>query len=437
MARKAPNFVGASGVLPDFAPACGLRDRKSQHPGTTAAGLSEPTPQAPRFGICPAGKSATFPLVEWIAQAALGAALGELLLGRRLGNRALAWGALFGLLPGLDVLAYPLLREARELWWHRGPSHSLPVLAAISYAAACGLERLWKREKIGRAEAWTAVFVILAAHVLLDCLGVRGAAVLWPLPGRVALDLLPATDFALAAPLVITTLRTAFLPPAAAKKSRSKKPPPPSKRRRLCWWGIGLAAGYVLLAIGMKSLVRRDFQADLARRGVTAGRRMEAPTPYNILLWRAVADRGDDFWVGYRSVFDPREIPVRWTIYPKRAAALAKVADLRETKILTTLADGWWLARPDVRGAWLGDLRQCEARTWDTRKGRVDSRLIRAWIVAAGAKREPLLRVTPTSGEDFAKRLARRIFGNREEWEANPRLAGVPGSLPEALEVRE
>ena len=38
---------------------------------------------------------------------------------------------------------------------------------------------------------------------------------------------------------------------------------------------------------------------------------------------------------------------------------------------------------------------------------------------------------------DYLKRLALRTFGSRTEWEANPRLAGIPGSLPEFLSVEE
>src|SRR6187455_1088724 len=47
--------------------------------------------------------------VDWITQAALGAMVGELMMGRLLGKRALAWGALFGILPELlDVFVYSL-----------------------------------------------------------------------------------------------------------------------------------------------------------------------------------------------------------------------------------------------------------------------------------------------------------------------------------------
>ena len=245
---------------------------------------------------------------------ALGAALGELLLGKRMGNRALAWGALFGTLPDLDSVVLPFFNTASLLWWHRGPSHSLLVMVVVSYVLAPWLVKLWKRDKISKTLAGGFVFAVWSTHVLIDCFTVYGTSVGWPFPvSRVAFNHLFIIDFCFTMPLVVALVWLAFL--------RSKKQL--AKRRRLNAWGLGLAAGYALLSVGMKFVAAAGFDADLVRRGVTFQRRMEAPTPFNILLWRAVVDRGDEFWVGYRTVFESHTTPVRWTIYPKGRAALA------------------------------------------------------------------------------------------------------------------
>ena len=82
--------------------------------------------------------------MDSITQATLGAAVGEWLLGRKLGNRALAWGALLGTLPDLDVLIAPFLDTAGNLWWHRGPSHSLLVMLLASWLLSPWLAGRWK-----------------------------------------------------------------------------------------------------------------------------------------------------------------------------------------------------------------------------------------------------------------------------------------------------
>ena len=69
--------------------------------------------------------------MDSITQAVLGAAVGEATLGRRVGHKAPLWGALLGTLPDLDVL-YPFADPVSAFTWHRGPSHSIFVLAALT-----------------------------------------------------------------------------------------------------------------------------------------------------------------------------------------------------------------------------------------------------------------------------------------------------------------
>jgi len=353
-----------------------------------------------------------------------------MMLGRRLGNRALAWGALFGTLPDLDALFSIFLGNAANLWWHRGPSHSLAVMAAAAWWLGPRLAKLWKKEKISRKQAGWFVFAAWSTHVLVDCFSVYGTAVFWPLPlPRVAFNNLFIIDPLFTLPLLVTLVWLAFL--------RTKKELP--KRRKLNAWGLGIAAAWVLLGVAMKFTASAGFDADLARGKVHFQRRMEAPTPFNILLWRSVVDRGDELWVGYRSVFESRANPVRWTIYPKGAESAAGMKDLREFRNVDRFSNGWWIARKHVKGAWIGDLRFCEERRWGDKKSMVDSHLAFAWDILPDANGERLRQVSVSRKDplETLRRMVSRICGNHEAWEANPRLAGVTGSLPEFLPVAE
>lgn len=368
--------------------------------------------------------------VDSITQAALGAAVGELLLGKRIGNRAMAWGALFGTLPDLDVLVHPFLDTAAELWWHRGPSHSLLVMVLVSWGMAKPLAKWWKRDKVSPALAGWFVFAVWSTHVMIDCFTVYGTSVLWPFSEhRVGFNHLFIIDFFYTLPLVVSLVWVAFL--------RTKKQFP--KRRRIGGWGLGLSTGYALLSVGMKFVASAGFEADLTRRAVGFERRMEAPTPFNILLWRSVVDRGDEFWVGYRTVFEMRDSPVRWTVYPRAAETLSGVENEREVMAVRKFSDGWWIARSHKKGVWMGDMRFGESREWGAKKTMVDSRLVFSWIMNPEEEGDRLNQLRPdvrNPGETFG-RMGRRILGDRESWEANPRLAGVPGSLPEFLAVWE
>ncbi len=363
------------------------------------------------------------------------------MMGKRLGNRALAWGSLFGILPELlEALVSPVLDTAQELAWGRGMSHSLLVMTLGSWGIARGLAKIWKPANISVAQAGWGIFTVWLAHVLVDCFTVEGAVLLWPvMDKRVAFNFLHPIDLLFTGPLVVTVVWLAFLREPVAKKTRSKKPAPPSKRRKLLYWGGCLSIAYALFAVGMKFVASAGFDADLARRGTKYERRMESPTPGNALLWRSVVDRGGEFRVGYRSVFEWRDSPVRWTIYPKGGGALDQVSALRETKTLASISDSWWIARQHAKGAWFGDLRFPESRIRGSKEGMVDSRLAYSWTIDATAKNDPLRQIYPAgeSAGDYLQRMVARAFGNRESWEANPRLAGVAGSLPEFLSVEE
>jgi inner membrane protein len=82
--------------------------------------------------------------MDSISQLVLGAAVGEAVLGKKLGNKAVLWGAIGGTIPDLDVLASPFLTELAGLTFHRGISHS--VLFSVVFSILLG----WIISKINK-----------------------------------------------------------------------------------------------------------------------------------------------------------------------------------------------------------------------------------------------------------------------------------------------
>lgn len=366
--------------------------------------------------------------MDSLTQAALGAAVGEALLGKKLGNQAILWGALFGTLPDLDIIAYPLLDTARELAFHRGASHSLVIMILASFLLAKPLAKLWKRNRISPARAGTFVFLVWFTHVLIDCFTVYGTSVLWPFSEtRVALNHMFIIDPLYTLPLIVSLIWLVFY--------RTKKQQ--KKRTRILRWGLGLSTAYVGFTIGMKFLVSAAFEKDLDHRGITYDRRMEAPTAFNTLLWRSVVDRENELWIGYRSIFDSPSDSIRWTIYPKQKEALAQYTNEREVQTLQWFSRGWWIARPHAKGIWLADLRFGEIRDYDQKPGTVDSKFMFSWSFRPAAERDRLRATRPEvrDPKGALKRILARIVGKDDHWEAAPRLSGVRGSLPEFLRV--
>ena len=69
--------------------------------------------------------------MDSVTQMVLGAAVGEAVIGRRVGRKAALWGAVLGTAPDLDVFV-PMADAVRDFTYHRSFSHSLIILAVIT-----------------------------------------------------------------------------------------------------------------------------------------------------------------------------------------------------------------------------------------------------------------------------------------------------------------
>lgn len=74
--------------------------------------------------------------MDSLSQIVLGAAVGEAVLGRKIGNRAMLWGAFAGTVPDLDVVSNLWMNELESLAFHRGISHSLFFAVLASFFLA-------------------------------------------------------------------------------------------------------------------------------------------------------------------------------------------------------------------------------------------------------------------------------------------------------------
>jgi inner membrane protein len=63
--------------------------------------------------------------MDSLTQITLGAAVGEVVLGKKVGNKAILWGAVAGTIPDLDVAFGVFMEPVQRLVFHRGFSHSI------------------------------------------------------------------------------------------------------------------------------------------------------------------------------------------------------------------------------------------------------------------------------------------------------------------------
>ena len=93
--------------------------------------------------------------MDSLTQIVLGAAVGEAVLGRKIGNRALLWGAVAGTIPDFDVLIKFFVDPITNTEMHRGFSHS--ILFSVIFAPIFGY--LIKKYEKGLLAAFCIVLV--------------------------------------------------------------------------------------------------------------------------------------------------------------------------------------------------------------------------------------------------------------------------------------
>ncbi|MEP4078698.1 metal-dependent hydrolase [Haloferula sp.] len=363
--------------------------------------------------------------MDLITQAALGAVMGELVLGKKLGRPAIGWGALFGVLPDADAILAPFLDTAWDLKVHRGMSHSILLMLILTFALAKPLAKKWKRQKVTPQRAGLFVFLAWSTHVLIDCFTSYGTQALWPFSGHpVSFDNFFIIDPVFTLPLLVAVIWGLFI-----KKPQWKK----GVGIRMASVCLGVSSLYVGLSFWAKYSVSNAVEGDLAGRSVEFERKMESPAPFSILLWRCLIERDGEVWMSYRSILDGDE-PMMWTIYPKGGEALEKWSDVFEVNEIRRFSKDWCLARETPKGVWLVDLRFGEYREWDKR-GLELRPLNFAWEYQPEGRGDKLKKADRDAREmgPMLERMWGRIWGEQDEWSDKPRLIGNPAVPQEVL----
>ncbi|MFT4526122.1 MAG: inner membrane protein [Bacteroidia bacterium] len=151
--------------------------------------------------------------MDSLTQAALGAAIGQATLGRKLGKVGPIAGAIVATIPDLDVVLYAFYDSVDMLRIHRGFSHSF----VFCLLAAVGLSVVIKQIKwfktIALIRLWWFTFLCLVTHVLLDYCTAYGTQLLLPFSdSRLGLDTINVVDPLYTLPLLIGTLSGYFIP---------------------------------------------------------------------------------------------------------------------------------------------------------------------------------------------------------------------------------
>jgi inner membrane protein len=293
--------------------------------------------------------------MDSLTQIVLGAAVAEASLGKKIGNRAMVWGAIAGTLPDLDVIANGFMSPVDALAFHRGPTHSALYLFITSFilgwavfrmyqlpyhrwfgiigwsilTSAIGLiivflgtfslgklitglsvillsawiiykrySRLSYSQPSADLRDWITMFLwVLITHPILDCFTTYGTQILLPFSDhRVAFNNIAVADPLYTLPFLICLIIVMFYPK--------------EDHQRAVWnrRGLIISCLYMGLTIFNKTRINTIFENSISRAGIEAKRYTTSPTILNNVLWSGVAETDSAYYYGTYSFFDKEKI---------------------------------------------------------------------------------------------------------------------------------
>lgn len=347
--------------------------------------------------------------MDSISQIVLGGAVGEAVLGRKVGNKAIVWGAVAGTIPDLDVIPAQFMDVVTRIEFHRSMTHSL--LFALLMSPLLG----WLVNKIHRSDDasvwhWAKLFFWgLFTHALLDCCTTWGTQLFWPFSQyRIAWKNVAVVDPLYTVPFLILLVAVMFRP----RDYRS--------RQVLNWLGLGVSTAYLVLGFINQQVMKSAFERELSAQNISYSRISMFPTLFNNVLWRGIAETDSAYFIGYASFLDA-EIKPRFTAFNKNHQLIQALPPDARLRRFQSITDGYFILRQNDHALTLSDLRFDQAGGWIT----PDAPFIFNYKLAVDRDGElSVTRMRPsisaTDGRRFIHSLARRISGN------------IPAGLPDA-----
>jgi inner membrane protein len=348
--------------------------------------------------------------MEPFTQALLGAATAELVAGRRLGRRALGWGAVVGMSPDLDVVLAPLHHGYGEWLYHRGTTHSLWFGFVVGPALGWALWRWRDPGKQTPLGAWIALCIAaLVTHPLLDGFTPYGTQLLAPFSRmRFAWNGVAIVD------PFYSVLLGAGVAAAATRRLGERW------RRGLLVASLVASTAYLAVGLALNQWVLADLGRVLREERLEVRRLRAYPTILQPWLRGFVAHTDGGIIVGLHSLMDPG-CP-SWRTHPaiERTGVVATVLSSWEGRLLEWFADG------DIgvfvtRSAYGRRVRVEDLRyAWSTPDGRgawgIEAELAGPGRLLGRIERTDRAPLEPGALARFAASLAGRLPGRAAGW---------------------
>lgn len=222
----------------------------------------------------------------------IGGALGELTLGKKLGNKAIIVGAIANTIPDLDVFTTQFASSPEmALHFHRGYTHAFFTHPFMALPFAYLTYRIFKKE-ISFIK-WFLFFLLgFVTHVLLDGGTTYGTQMLLPFTNK----LISWNNLSVVDPLFTLPVLLFFIAVWFFKKENNF-------RRKIAAISLVLSLIYLGTSTLNKFNSAKAFKENLQQQNIQYTQFSTTPTMFTSWLWNFIALNDSMIYVGEYSVF--------------------------------------------------------------------------------------------------------------------------------------
>jgi len=283
--------------------------------------------------------------LDSLTHTVLGACVGEVIAGKKIGKHAMFWGALANNIPDLDVITSLWMNQADSLLAHRGFTHSILFGLLASPLLAYILSRRYPNKQM-HFKDWLLIFSTgIFIHLFIDALTCYGTAWYEPFSHlRVTMNVLFVADPFYTISIFVSTIALLIIRPRK------------NSRKKWAYAGIWISSLYIGYAFINKMIIDSDFKNELARQEIYYEKYFTTPAPLNNFLWYVVAGNDTGFYIGYHSMFDKTD-NMDLSFRLKNEHLLTPLNENKEIQTLKRFSKDYYTAEKTNDTLYMSDIR--------------------------------------------------------------------------------
>ena len=268
--------------------------------------------------------------MDSVTQAALGGAIGQAVLGKRIGAKAILAGALVATIPDLDVFLRLLYSSYDMLRIHRGLSHSLVFGVVFGLMLGFIIKPFKPFRSVSILRLWWFSSLCLITHALLDYCTSYGTQLFLPFSDvRLGLDTVNVVDPVYTVPLLLGTFGGFFIPRLKPEMFR--------------WNTIGLIASscYLALTFTIKMNIHQRLKSELAAERIEGNSFLAMPVGVAAINWYGLTTTDAGIYMKKYSLLADSDAPFKF--FP-RNDSLLNILDPEVAATMRWFAKGFYTA---------------------------------------------------------------------------------------------